>query len=67
MLKATCSYLKNLTYNVLITPLVYPSIPIFLEICVRFCVKIPSLAHMVGVNGEGKDQMRTDHLKVGIP
>ncbi len=63
--KAICSYLQSLSYNALITPLVYPTISIlvlFLEICDKFCVKNPSSTHRAGVKGEVKGQMRADHL-----
>ena len=42
--KVICSYLQSLSYNMLITTLVYPRISIF-------CVKNPSLDHMSEVKG----------------
>ncbi len=48
-LKVICSYLKSLTYNALITPLVYPSISLFqyknlvLKFVSNFVQKIPRL------------------------
>ncbi len=72
------SYLKSLTYNALIMPLVYPSISIqeshlkawrhtrlfqnlpkviILEICVKFCVKIPNWP--VGLGSKVKGELIT--------
>ena len=36
---------------------------LLLEICVKFCIKNPSLAHRDGVNVEVKGQKRANHLK----
>ncbi len=53
-LKVICSYLKSLTYNALITPLVYPGISIFVK-------KIP---HRPIGPFQVKVQMKADHLKL---
>ena len=37
---------------------------LFLEICVKFCVKNPSLAHRAGVKVEVKGQIGADHLNL---